>query len=144
MIEISAIDIRQWTLVLAGVSDFTRPAKDLSLSQNLALTATGAIWTRWCFIIKPQNLLYGSPANFRSPLRYLLERLAYLFNFRLAAVNFFLGCVGVTQVTRILMYQRSMEGGTIPEVLEANAKDGVETAKQIAQNPEGAAKKALN
>lgn len=48
----------QWALVLAGVSDFTRPAEKLSLTQNLALTATGAIWTRWCFIIKPRNILY--------------------------------------------------------------------------------------
>ncbi len=48
----------QWSIVLAGVSDFSRPAENLSLTQNVALTCTGAIWTRWCFIIKPQNILY--------------------------------------------------------------------------------------
>ena len=48
----------QWGLALAGASDFTRPAESLSLSQNLALSATGAIWTRWCFVIKPRNILY--------------------------------------------------------------------------------------
>ena len=47
----------QWCLVLAGISDLARPAESLSLTQNLALMATGAIWTRWCFIIKPRNLL---------------------------------------------------------------------------------------
>jgi len=48
---------QQWGLVLAGISDFARPAESLSLSQNAALVCTGAIWTRWCFVIKPRNLL---------------------------------------------------------------------------------------
>lgn len=52
-----AIDRSQWALVLAGISDFYRPPEKLSLTQNLALTGTGAIWTRWCFIIKPRNVL---------------------------------------------------------------------------------------
>lgn len=47
----------QWALVLAGISDLTRPAEKLSFTQNFSLMCTGAIWTRWCFIIKPQNLL---------------------------------------------------------------------------------------
>ena len=50
-------DFLQWCLVLAGVSDFYRPADKLSLTQNIALTTTGVIWTRWCFIIKPRNIL---------------------------------------------------------------------------------------
>ncbi|KAL1983953.1 hypothetical protein VTN96DRAFT_9727 [Rasamsonia emersonii] len=79
--------VMKWALVLAGISDFQRPAEKLSLTQNVALMATGAIWTRWCFIIKPRNLL-------------------------LAAVNFFLGCVGVVQVTRIFLYRRSLKGST--------------------------------
>ena len=48
----------QWALVIAGISDFNRPAEKLSLTQNCALMATGAIWTRWCLIIKPRNVLY--------------------------------------------------------------------------------------
>jgi mitochondrial pyruvate carrier 2 len=48
----------KWGLVLAGISDFARPAENLSLTQNAALTATGVIWTRWCLIIKPKNYLY--------------------------------------------------------------------------------------
>jgi mitochondrial pyruvate carrier 2 len=50
--------VMKWGLVLAGVSDFFRPTEKLSLTQNLALTATGSIWTRWCLIIKPKNYLY--------------------------------------------------------------------------------------
>lgn len=50
--------IMKWGLVLAGAADFARPAESLSLTQNAALMATGLIWTRWCFVIKPRNLLY--------------------------------------------------------------------------------------
>jgi len=77
--------VMKWGIVLAGVSDFARPAQSLSLTQNAALTATGIIWTRWCLIIKPKNVF-------------------------LATVNFFLGCVGLIQVTRILMWRNSPEG----------------------------------
>ena len=48
----------KWGVVLAGASDFLRPAEKLSLTQNLALMATGSIWTRWCFVIRPANMLY--------------------------------------------------------------------------------------
>ena len=47
----------QWAIVLAGISDLARPAEKLSFTQNFSLMCTGAIWTRWCFIIKPQNML---------------------------------------------------------------------------------------
>lgn len=47
----------QWSLVIAGISDFARPVEKLSVTQNLALTATGLIWTRWCMIITPKNYL---------------------------------------------------------------------------------------
>lgn len=51
--------LAQWGLVIAGISDFQRPAEKLSLTQNGALMATGAIWTRWCMIITPRNVLYA-------------------------------------------------------------------------------------
>lgn len=50
-------NVVQWALVLAGVSDFARPAEKLSFTQNFALTCTGLIWTRWCTIIRPKNYL---------------------------------------------------------------------------------------
>ena len=49
-------------------------------SQNAALFATGAIWTRYCFCITPVNLY-------------------------LASVNFFVGCIGLTQLARIAYYR---------------------------------------
>lgn len=102
----------KWALVLAGVSDFARPAEKLSLTQNGALTATGIIWTRWCFVITPQNYL-------------------------LAAVNFFLGAVGVTQCARILMWRASQKDQTAADkakelvgAAEGKVKEGVDKVKK--------------
>ncbi|KAI0011370.1 hypothetical protein F4779DRAFT_573427 [Xylariaceae sp. FL0662B] len=81
--------VMKWAIVIAGISDFARPAEKLSLTQNGALTATGLIWTRWCFVIRPKNYL-------------------------LAAVNFFLGIVGIVQVTRIALYRRSLKNLPAP------------------------------
>jgi hypothetical protein len=74
----------KWAMVAAGASDFSRPAEQLSLTQNFALMCTGAIWTRWCFVIKPRNVA-------------------------LAAVNALLFCVGATQVGRIYSYNQSVK-----------------------------------
>lgn len=52
-------DAAQWSIVIAGISDFYRPVEQLSVSQNMAITATGAIWTRWCMIVRPQNIPYA-------------------------------------------------------------------------------------
>ncbi|KAG8528719.1 uncharacterized protein KY384_006406 [Bacidia gigantensis] len=110
--------VMKWCLVLAGVSDFARPAESLSATQNMALTATGVIWTRWCLIIKPRNVF-------------------------LAAVNFFLACVGVTQLTRIAMHERSQKNASAGQLVEDAAADTKNTAESIAKDPEGATKKAL-
>ncbi|CAI7630833.1 unnamed protein product [Penicillium pancosmium] len=109
--------VMKWGLVIAGISDFNRPAEKLSLTQNGALTATGAIWTRWCLIIKPRNVL-------------------------LAAVNFFLGCVGVVQVSRIIMYRRSQDGSAI-ETAKDIEQDVAESAKSAAKQVEGAVEDAV-
>jgi len=79
--------IMKWGVVIAGASDFFRPPEKLSATQNLALMATGSIWTRWCFVIRPQNML-------------------------LAAVNFCLFCVGATQCSRIIAYNKEQTGST--------------------------------
>ncbi|KAI0119767.1 UPF0041-domain-containing protein [Daldinia grandis] len=95
--------VMKWAIVIAGVSDFARPAEKLSLTQNGALTATGLIWTRWCFVIKPRNVL-------------------------LATVNFFLGCVGIIQVGRIITYRRSQKN--LPAAAAAAAESDVAQAKE--------------
>ena len=96
----------KWGMVLAGASDFSRPAESLSFNTNLALMCTGAIWTRWCFVIRPKNIA-------------------------LAGVNFLVFCVGATQVFRIYSYNRSLkstegqakvEGKALERDLEATAQ----------------------
>ncbi|KAJ5729793.1 mitochondrial pyruvate carrier 2 [Penicillium malachiteum] len=106
--------VMKWALVIAGISDFNRPAEKLSLTQNAALMGTGAIWTRWCLIIKPRNVL-------------------------LAAVNFFLGCVGVVQVSRIYAYRKSLEGSP-EEAAKDMEKEVVDSAKGVVTAAEGAVK----
>ncbi|KAJ9611998.1 hypothetical protein H2200_003593 [Cladophialophora chaetospira] len=102
--------VMKWGVVLAGASDFLRPAEKLSLTQNAALMATGSIWTRWCFVIRPQNML-------------------------LAAVNFCLFLVGTVQVSRILTY-RSSQKGSQTEALKSMEKDIVDSAKGIEKKAE--------
>ncbi|ODM21081.1 hypothetical protein SI65_04134 [Aspergillus cristatus] len=108
--------VMKWGLVIAGISDFQRPAEKLSLTQNGALMATGAIWTRWCMIITPRNML-------------------------LAAVNFFLGCVGVVQVSRIFMYRRSLEGSST-EAAKSMEHEVADSAKAVVHGAESAVKKS--
>ncbi|VVT58831.1 uncharacterized protein SAPINGB_P006406 [Magnusiomyces paraingens] len=75
--------VMKWALVFAGISDMNRPVETISGTQQIALMATGLIWTRWCMIIKPKNFL-------------------------LASVNFFLGTVAAYQVVRLYNYQTSL------------------------------------
>lgn len=107
-------------MVLAGVKDFTRPAESISLQQNLALMATGLIWTRWCFVIRPQNMLYVFPFLSFSSDETVTD------NNSLALVNFFVFCTGATQVTRVMMWRSSQA--------EQQGKDNVdvEAAKKEA------------
>ncbi|OCK89180.1 UPF0041 domain protein [Cenococcum geophilum 1.58] len=107
-----------WCLVLTGVSDFARPAESLSLTQNAALMATGAIWTRWCFVIKPRNIF-------------------------LAAVNFFLFIVGSTQVTRIMLYRQSVKDQLLTEEVKAVAQEQKDAVKAVAQDPVGVVKNVV-
>ncbi|KAL7931017.1 hypothetical protein V8C35DRAFT_311029 [Trichoderma chlorosporum] len=88
--------VMKWALVLAGISDLARPAEKLSFAQNFSLMCTGLIWTRWCFIIRPKNIL-------------------------LATVNFFLALVGIAQITRITMHNLSKKEGE-EAVVEAKVK----------------------
>lgn len=84
--------LSQWSLVIAGINDMNRPVEKMSGTQQVALLATGAIWTRWCLIIKPKNIL-------------------------LASVNFFLGAVAGYQVVRIYNHERELGYSTGDAIL---------------------------
>lgn len=82
----------KWALVIAGFSDSQRPVEKVSGTQQMALMATGLIWTRWAgFVIKPRNAL-------------------------LASVNFFLGSVAGYQVIRIVKYRHD-EGDSAGQIV---------------------------
>ncbi|PAV57811.1 hypothetical protein WR25_20143 [Diploscapter pachys] len=77
----------KWCLIGAGLADLARPADKLSASQNTALAGTGFIWTRYCLVITP-------------------------INYYLSSVNFFVGCIGLTQLIRVAYYRRMEENGS--------------------------------
>jgi hypothetical protein len=45
----------KWALSGANLLDYKRPTNLISTGQQLALTATGLIWSRWSFVISPVN-----------------------------------------------------------------------------------------
>jgi hypothetical protein len=60
---------------------------------------------------------------------------------RLATVNFFLGVVGVVQVSRIFMYRASVKKETPKEQVEAAKDSLIETAEGLKADIVGAVKK---
>ncbi|KAJ1675039.1 hypothetical protein EV182_002056, partial [Spiromyces aspiralis] len=74
----------KWGLVIAGLGDMNRPAETISVKQQLSLAATGALWTRWSFVITPKN-------------------------YPLAAVNFFVGLTAFYQLFRVAKVQYAKE-----------------------------------
>ncbi|KAH7108106.1 mitochondrion protein [Auriculariales sp. MPI-PUGE-AT-0066] len=79
----------KWCLVIAGIKDMQRPAEKLSVSQNVALAATGVIWVRYSFVITPVN-------------------------YSLAAVNVFVGATGLYSLGRIWNYRQNHPQGATP------------------------------
>ncbi|KAF9392427.1 Mitochondrial pyruvate carrier 2 [Podila verticillata] len=73
----------KWALVGAGIGDLSRPAENLSLSQNVALAATGLIWSRYSLVIIPKN-------------------------YSLFTVNLFVAATGLTQLYRIASYRQGL------------------------------------
>ncbi|OBZ89047.1 Mitochondrial pyruvate carrier 2 [Choanephora cucurbitarum] len=74
----------KWALVFASIGDLQRPADKLSLTQNMSLMLTGAIWSRYSMVIIPKN-------------------------YSLFTVNIFVFATGAAQVARIFKYRQSEE-----------------------------------
>jgi mitochondrial pyruvate carrier 2 len=69
----------KWALSGSNIVDYKRDIHSISIPQQIALTATGLIWTRYSFVINPINL-------------------------NLAAVNTMLSITGIYQLSRIYVY----------------------------------------
>ena len=61
---------------------------------------------------------------------------------RLAAVNFFLGCVGLTQVTRIMLH-RSSQKGSLEQAVKDEAGGVKDATVGAVKEAEGAVKSKL-
>ncbi|PWN30057.1 UPF0041-domain-containing protein [Jaminaea rosea] len=85
--------IMKWCLVAAGIKDLSRPPEKLSVSQNIALAATGMIWVRYSLIITPRNV-------------------------NLAAVNFFVGATGMVQLYRIWDQRRNQAATPVQAAIQ--------------------------
>ena len=60
----------------------------------------------------------------------------------LAAVNFFLFCVGATQVSRVMMYRQSLTDQPLSEQIQEVADDAKAKAKEVVNDPKAALSKA--
>ena len=49
-------------------------------------------------------------------------------------MNFFLGCVGIAQVTRILMYQRGLKNGTIGQIAKEDTEEMAGAAAEVSKD----------
>ncbi|XP_073387375.1 mitochondrial pyruvate carrier 4 isoform X2 [Physcomitrium patens] len=45
----------KWGISIANIADFQKPADKISYPQQLAVTATGLIWSRYSMVITPKN-----------------------------------------------------------------------------------------
>ena len=69
----------KWSLTIANIKDFERPADKISYPQQIAVTATGLIWSRFSTQIIPVN-------------------------YSLLTVNAFMAVTGLYQLQRKLRY----------------------------------------
>ncbi|XP_022142591.1 mitochondrial pyruvate carrier 4 [Momordica charantia] len=45
----------KWGISIANIADFAKPPEKLSYPQQIAVTATGIIWSRYSTVITPKN-----------------------------------------------------------------------------------------
>jgi len=67
----------KWGISFANIADFQRPVERVSYPQQVAVTATGIIWTRYSTQIRPAN-------------------------YNLLSVNLFMALTGIYQLQRKL------------------------------------------
>ncbi|KAH9749761.1 mitochondrial pyruvate carrier 4 [Citrus sinensis] len=45
----------KWGISIANIADFSKPPENLSYPQQVAVTCTGLIWSRYSTVITPKN-----------------------------------------------------------------------------------------
>lgn len=76
----------KWGITIANLSDLQRDPDDVSLPMQLAVTATGLVWSKYSLDITPVN-------------------------YNLLAVNAFMACTGLIQLYR--KYDHSQKQGAL-------------------------------
>lgn len=72
---------------MAGLGDLNRPVENLSLPQSVSLAATGIVWSRYSLVIVPKN-------------------------YTLFAVNVFVACTSLYQISRAIKYEMNKKNET--------------------------------
>lgn len=67
----------------------------------------------------------------------------FLFAYRLAGVNSFLACVGVTQLSRIFLYQRSLKNENLTAAVKEDARELKDSAAGVVSETKGAVRQAI-
>ncbi|KAL8461552.1 hypothetical protein ACS0TY_032873 [Phlomoides rotata] len=65
----------KWGISIANLADSTKPPEKVSYPQQIAVTATGVVWSRYSTVITPKN-------------------------WNLFSVNIVMACTGIYQLTR--------------------------------------------
>nr|CCA17801.1 CSH putative [Albugo laibachii Nc14] len=74
----------KWGISLANIADMRRSPETISLPQQIAITATGVIWSRYSLVITPKN-------------------------WNLFSVNVFMAGTGLSQLYRKATYTKNTE-----------------------------------
>lgn len=74
----------KWSLSISNILDYDRPVEQVSLFQQIALTATGFVWTRYALVISP-------------------------INYNLCAVNAVLAITGSYHLARKIMFETQLQ-----------------------------------
>ncbi|KAK1378340.1 Mitochondrial pyruvate carrier [Heracleum sosnowskyi] len=45
----------KWGISIANIADFAKPPENISYPQQIAVTATGVVWSRYSTVITPKN-----------------------------------------------------------------------------------------
>jgi hypothetical protein len=71
----------KWCITIANIADMSRPVSSVSTPQQIAVTATGLIWSRYSFVITPVNYTLFSVNVFMagSGLGQLYRKFVYDF-----------------------------------------------------------------
>ncbi|BBN02820.1 mitochondrial pyruvate carrier 2 [Marchantia polymorpha subsp. ruderalis] len=85
----------KWGISIANIADFSKPTDVISYPQQVAVTATGLIWSRYSMVINPKN-------------------------WNLFSVNCLMATTGMYQLSRKLQNDYGGEKAAIAEVVEKN------------------------